>query len=164
MSRSGYIDGDGDTEQMFAVYGWNANVRRCIAGRHGQAFMWELYNALEALPTHELITSGLVDQNGACCSLGAVARYRRMEIPERLRVTEEGEPDDYEFQEAMGPLLGIKNMLAREVMFYNDDADEWHEVPGPATWRGGALSRAETPAERWQRMRAWVVSNLRDIP
>lgn len=124
MSRSGYRYRDGDPEVMLSVYGWNANVRRCIVGRRGQAFMWELYHALHALPERVLITGGLQDQSGTCCSLGAVGRYRGMELPAKFCITDEGEPDDYEFQAAMGPLFGIKEMLAREVMFYNDEADD----------------------------------------
>ena len=49
MSRSGYSDGDcDDNESMLRMYGWQANVRRCIAGRKGQSLLWELYQALEA--------------------------------------------------------------------------------------------------------------------
>lgn len=164
MSRSGYTDGDCDPEVMLSVYGWSANVRRCIAGRKGQAFMWELYHSLHALPEHVLITGGLQDQSGACCALGAVGRFRGMEMPAEFCITDEGEPDDYEFQAAMGPLFGIKGMLAREVMFYNDEANEWHEVPGPPLYWHGMLRRDENPAERWQRMRAWVVDQLQGIP
>src|SRR6185312_1184289 len=73
VSRSGYTDGECDsTEDFLRMCGWNANVRRCIAGRHGQAFMWELYQALEALPERKLIRGALED-GGAYCSLGAVA-------------------------------------------------------------------------------------------
>jgi hypothetical protein len=168
VSRSGYIDGDCDPEVMLSMYGWNANVRRCLAGRKGQAFLWELYQALEALPERRLITGGLVDQGGACCSLGAVAIARGIEIPEDLRVTEDGDPDEYEFVDAMGPLLGIKNMLAREVMYQNDECERLHEVPGPVKSRWGQshgdLYRFENDEERWCRMRRWIVSHLKDIP
>lgn len=164
MSRSGYSDGDCDsTEDMLRMYAWQANVRRCIGGRKGQAFMWQLYLALEALPERALVTGALVNRDGHYCALGAVARFRGLEIPEHFRETAEGEPDEYEFAEAMGPFLGIKDMLAREVMYENDDGDEWHETPGPPK-RHCTLRRADTPEERWQRMRAWVVDQLKGVP
>jgi hypothetical protein len=164
MSRSGYSDGDCDSnEDMLRMYGWQANVRRCMSGRKGQAFMWQLYLALEALPDRALVTGALVDREGSYCALGAVARFRGMEIPEQFRETEEGEPDEYEFASAMGPFLGVKDMLAREVMYHNDDDDDWHEVPGPPK-RYCSLRRSDNPHERWLRMRAWVVEQLRGIP
>lgn len=166
MSRSGYVDCDGGDEfDHLRAAGWRANVRRCVGSRKGQVFMWELYLALESLPDRALVTGALVDLEGSYCTLGALARYRGLTIPESLRVTDEGEPDDYEFAEAMGPFFGIKGMLAREVMYANDEADDWHDVPGPPTrpWCS-TPSRTDSPKERWQRMRAWVVEQLRGIP
>lgn len=169
MGRSGYIeDGDCDsTEDFLRMCGWNANVRRCIAGRTGQAFMWELYHALEALPEHRLI-QGALEDHGAYCSLGAVALARGQEIPAELKASEaEEEEDDYELQErysAMGCFLGIKDMLAREIMYQNDDADTLHYVEGPPRRNHGEPLREETPEERWQRVRGWVVRKLKGIP
>jgi hypothetical protein len=172
MSRSGYSDGDDcDSEAMLRMYGWQANVQRCIGGRKGQAFMWELYLALEAIPSRQLVRSTLIDSAGQVCSLGSVAVMRGMEIPERWISNGEDDPDDYEFAEAMGPLFGLKDMLAREVMYRNDDAGESHYIDnGLAYGRLGERynpareTRRETPAERWQRVRDWVVSELKGIP
>jgi hypothetical protein len=171
MGRSGYTDaGDCyDSADMLRMYAWNANVRRHIGGKKGQAFMWELYQALEALPERLLIQGGLMDQDGACCSLGAVARFRKMEVPKEFCVTEDEEPDEYEFQEAMGPLFGIKDMLAREVMYQNDECDDWRLMDGTKLlslpWaQRETPTRYDNPAERWQRVREWVVSQLKDIP
>lgn len=163
MSRSGYVD-DCDSDQMLAVYGWNANVRRCLRGREGQAFLWTLYQALEALPDRRIIQGSLVDREGSACSLGAVALFRGMAIPDDWKETAEGEPDEYEFMEAMGPLFKIKDMLAREIMYQNDDCDDRHELPGPTQQWRCSPSRYDLPEERWQRMRAWAVSQLRGIP
>jgi hypothetical protein len=172
MSRSGYCDSDGGDEfDSLRCYGWQANVQRCIGGKQGQRFMWELYLALEALPKRELITKALIDQSGGVCSLGSVAILRGMQIPIEWTATVDSEPDDYEFAEAMGPLFGLKDMLAREVMYQNDDAGESHYIDNGLAY--GRLSeiynpcretRLETPAERWQRVRNWVVSNLGGIP
>jgi len=174
MGRSGYQDGDcDDTESMLRMYGWSANVRRCIKGRAGQAFMWELYQSLEALPTKELITGALVDTSTqSVCSLGAVAVHRNMSIPAEFCTTgaPDDEPDEYEFAEAMGPLFGLKDMLAREVMFENDEGGTWHWEDDGTVCHGVGYGETrkyrthETPGERWRRMREWVVDQLRDIP
>lgn len=173
MSRSGYIDGDGcDEFDALRSYGWRANVNRCINGRRGQAFMWELYLALEALPKRELITGALVsDESGSVCALGAVAVRRGMEIPDKFKLTDDEFrfETDMEFAEAMGPLFGLKDMLAREVMYVNDEEQEDHFVDdGTSTigqwYQPGRKTRHENSAERFQRVRAWVVSELRDIP
>jgi hypothetical protein len=172
MGRSGYQDADGDND--LAVYGWQANVRRCIAGRMGQAFMWELYQALEALPKHEIVMGALLDTStGSVCALGALAVHRKMEIPPEFCTTgaPDEEIDEYEFADAMGPLFGIKDMLAREVMYENDEGDRWHwEDDGTEVRSGIAYGStrkyrtSDTPAERWLRMRRWVVGRLKGIP
>lgn len=165
MSRSGYSDSDGyDDFDHLRAAAYRGNIRRCIGGRKGQAFMWQLYLALEALPERVLVTGALVNREGSYCALGAVARFRGLDIPKEFAETEEGDPEDYEFAEAMGPFLGIKDMLAREVMYHNDDGDDWHEIPGPGTRWGSTLHRWDTPKERYQRVRAWVVEHLRGIP
>ena len=171
VSRSGYYD-DGDcdsTEDFLRMCAWTGNVRRHLGGRRGQAFLWELYQALEALPQHELITGALVDRTGACCSLGAVAVARGVPVPEELGVAAFDEfgavLEDSDFYDAASGLLDIHEMMAREVMYQNDDCDEFHYVPGPPSDRyGSAPRREETPAERWQRMREWVVGRLRGVP
>lgn len=175
MSRSGYVDGDGgDEHDTLRMYGWQANVQRCINGRAGQAFMWELYLSLEAIPTRQLVRSTLIDSAGQVCSLGSVAVKRGMQIPERWVSNGEDCPDDYEFAEAMGPLFGLKDMLAREVMYQNDEAGDCHYLDNGLaygrlgeTWspvNAARETRRENPGERWQRVRDWVASNLNGIP
>lgn len=170
MSRSGYQDCDGGDEfDNLRACGWQANVQRCISGRKGQAFMWELYLALEALPTRELITKALIDQSGGVCSLGSVAVFRGMTIPDDWKATADSEPDDYEFAEAMGPLFGLKDMLAREVMYQNDDSGEPRFVDDGSRvwnkpWQPHREQRPENASERWHRVRDWVVSELKGIP
>lgn len=173
MSRSGYIESDGDDYNNLNIGGWQANVRRCLAGRAGQSFLWELYLALQALPERVLIKGALLDTQGSYCSLGAVARFRGLTIPEELRETVEGDPDDdSDFYEAVTPLLDIKELLAREIMYQNDECDrsrpigimERHSYGPRGQFWYSEITRTDTPAERWQRMRKWVVSKLKGIP
>jgi hypothetical protein len=172
MSRSGYRDYDGgDAYDELRAAGWANNVRRCMQGRVGQQFLWELYLSLEVLPTRELITGGLIDQDGACCALGSVALRRGETIPPDLMAREDIE--DYELEEAgeaMIHFLGIKSMLGREIMYQNDEADNWHhpETGAVIDWWPCSDKRRprteDTPHERWIRMRRWVVSRLKGIP
>jgi len=173
VGRAGYIEADGDNDLQIA--GWRANVRRMMQGRQGQRFLWELYLSLEALPRKELITGGLIDKDGDCCALGAVAVSRGIEIPDdlKVRLDENGEPEDddgYDFYDLVTPLLKIKEMMAREVMYQNDECDTWHWPDGsicrsiPWAKRDIPVRYSDTPAERWLRMRRWVVSRLVGIP
>lgn len=173
MSRSGFVEADGEND--LAIYGWQANVRRMMRGKNGQQFLWELYLSLEALPTKELIVGGLVDDDGAYCALGAVARNRGIEIPEdlKVRLDENGDlddSDDCDFYASVTPLLKLKEMMAREVMHENDEGDTWHWPDGRVchglSWkdRDVPIRDYDLPHERWQRMRRWVVSRLRGIP
>lgn len=173
MSRSGFVDSDGEND--LAIYGWQANARRMMRGKPGQSFLWELYLSLEALPKKELITGGLVDEDGACCALGAVALRRGIEIPDDLKVrrNEDGdidEDDADDFYQYVTPLLKIKEMMAREVMYENDEGDQWHWPDGRVCHslaykdRDAPIRRYDLPHERWQRLRRWVVSRLRGIP
>lgn len=174
MSRAGYNEVDDcDPDSALRGYGWQANVRRCIAGRKGQALLWELYQALEALPTREIVTGALLDTStGSVCSLGALAVHRKMLIPAEFCTTgaPDDEPDEYEFADAMGPLFGIKDMLAREIMYENDEGDQWHWEDDGTVCHGVRYGEtrkyrtSDTPAERWQRMRRWIVNRLKDIP
>ena len=166
MSRSGYSEYDGgDAYDDLRAAGWAANVRRCMRGRAGQAFLWELYQSLEALPSKRLIQHSL-EARGEYCALGAVALSRGIEIPAELRATDD-EADDWDDEgtyEVMGKLLRVKELLAREIMWQNDDCDDVHDVEGPAqAWCSGP-SRYDSPEERWQRMREWVVSKLAGTP
>jgi hypothetical protein len=141
MGRAGYVEND-DWDSSIAALGWGPNVRRCLAGKRGQAFLWELYQALEALPRRELITGVLQNSVGGVCALGAVAVARGVEIPPELGA-EADEDDEYAFQDALGPLLGIRDMLAREVMYENDECGRWHWAADGAVVRGGVTHAQE---------------------
>lgn len=174
MSRSGYVDSDGcDEYDELRAAGWRANVRRAVAGRNGQKFLWELYQALEAVPERRLTQGALQNtETGEVCSLGALAVHRKMVIPPEFCTTgaADEEMDEYEFADAMGPLFGVKDMLAREIMYENDEGDVWHweddgtRCDGVRFGDTRKVRRYDTPEERWQRMRRWVVSHLKNIP
>lgn len=128
MSRSGYTD-DCDHLELY-----RANVDRAISGKRGQKFLRELIAALDELPEKRL-TQGALEAEGEVCALGALRRARGLELKGAL------EQSDWD---ALGEAFNVAPMLAREVMYEND---EWQ--------------RSQTPEQRWERMRKWAESNLR---
>lgn len=113
---------------------YRGTVYRCITGKRGRAFLMELANAMDAMPEKILIANELTDNNGAYCALGTVAARRQIDIS----------GIDYEDARAVGNAFGIAWQLAAEIEFTNDEAG----------------SRFETPAQRWERVRAWVQKQI----
>lgn len=132
MSRSGYSD---DCE-TWALIRWRGAVSSAIRGERGQAFLREMLEALDALPEHKLIAEDLVRADGFCCAMGAVALKRGADVSKV----------DPECREQVADLFGIAPALSAEIAFVNDEQD----------WRG-----RDTPEERFSRVRAWVVSQIK---
>lgn len=146
MSRSGYNDDcwDADGSAEWAMIRWRGAVESAIRGARGQAFLRELLDALDAMPEKRLIAHSF-QQGGGCCTLGVIGASRGVPMPEI-------DPDDFdEFEDPArirkqaSSVLNIAPALAAEIMFFNDDAGGW----------------SETPEQRWSRMRAWVVEQIR---
>lgn len=133
MSRSGYSD---DCDSQFANL-YLGRVRSTIRGRRGQAFLKEMLTALDALPEPKLISGELVTKGGEVCAMGAVARQRAIDVKEL-------DPED---AVRVAATFGISECLAREIAFQNDDDYAYSE---------------ETPEARFQRVRKWVVSEIRE--
>jgi len=112
---------------------WRGAVTRAIRGRRGQAFLRELIRALETMAEKRLI-SGALEDDSDVCAIGAVGRCRGMDMS---RI-------DYEDPIAVAAAFGIAHAMAAEIEYENDEA-EW---------------RAESPEERWERMRRWAVKHL----
>ena len=134
MSRSGYTDDYDDGDYPIALYR-NA-VNRAITGKRGQAFLREMTAALDAMPVKELVADVIVKDSQHVCAIGSVALARGMNV----EALDEYDGDD------VGKAFGIARSLACEIAYENDE--------------GGPTRTAETPAERWTRMRAWVDGHL----
>ena len=126
MNRSNYTN-DCDTDPL-DLGRWRARVASAIRGRRGQEFLRELAAAMDALPDKLLIAGQLVDEEGDCCSIGAVCKARGID-------TAGMDADGVEYT---AEWLGAPWPLAAEIAYLND---YWPD---------------ETPAARWQRMRRWV--------
>lgn len=146
MSRSGYDDDcDG-----WALIRWRGAVKSALRGARGQAFLREALTALDALPEKRLTTSALVADDGACCTMGAVAKARSLDVSSI-------DPFD---RDDVASALGIAAALAAEIAYENDE--------GPGALAGHRWDQAtmrwmeETDEERWVRMRAWVAAHIVD--
>lgn len=133
MSRSGYMDDyDGEYSQIMSI-NWRGAVASAFRGKRGQAFLKEMLAALDALPEKRLI-HGELQEGDQVCAIGAVGKARGIDMSNM-------DPED---SGRVADAFGIADAMARELVFYNDDA-----------------ASKETPEERWVRMRAYVVKHIR---
>lgn len=132
MSRSGYVD---DFDDPLQLGRWRAQVRSATRGKRGQAFLREMLAALDAMPNKRLV-AGHLRADGEVCALGCIGAARGIEL-EKL------DPEDFD---SLAPAFGIAAPLVREI--------EWNNDEGAVYWK------TETPEQRWQRMRNWVVSQI----
>lgn len=166
MSRHGYIESDGD--DPLAEGRWRGAVRSALRGKRGQAFFRELIEALDAMPEKALAPRSFT-RDGEVCALGAVALKRGIDVSEfELPPEDEDSWDDEINHDALGEKFGVASVMVREVMYENDECDQWHwEDDGSVVHNGvrhGETRKYRTyelPTERWQRMRDWAVRNLR---
>lgn len=128
MSRSGYVD---DCEQWDLIR-WRGAVAKVIRSKRGQAFLLEMWRAMQALPEKKLIADAL-EQDGAVCAIGSVGKARGVDMSGI-------DPEDYD---AIAATFGIQSKLAQEIMFMNDEA--W--------WQAD-------PEARFLNMKKWIEDNL----
>lgn len=137
MSRAGYSD-DYD---LHAIILYRANVDRAIAGARGQRFLRELAANMDAMEKKELV-SGELEANGSVCAIGVMTRAKGVEV----RWSTEHDIDNADY---VARQLDIAECMAREIVYENDLDDFYH-----------ASTVAESPADRWHRMRNWVQKHI----
>jgi hypothetical protein len=133
MSRSGYTE---DYDEQINWINWRGAVKSAIRGKRGQAFLYEMLQAMAALPEHKLIASEL-ECDGAVCAIGAVGKARGLDMSQL-------DPEDYH---TVAGKFGIAEALAQEIVYLNDD-----------------FYRNETPESRFERMRKWIESEIFEKP
>jgi hypothetical protein len=135
VSRHGYTE---DCDETWDHIRWRGAVAAAIKGKRGQAFLLEMFRAMEELPVKKLVTDMLQDEyeDAAVCALGSVGRARGMNM-EGIDI------DDYE---EIAAAFGIPNALAQEIMWENDEGP-WHE----------------TAEKRFHRLRKWIIGNLKPV-
>ena len=131
MSRSGYVD---DCDHDNIHYLWRGTVAKALKGKRGQTFLRDLVAAMDALPEPRLIESALQEANGVC-AIGSVGLARGVDMAHL-------DPyDDY----AVSAKFDIAQAMVREIAWINDEASY----------------AVETSEQRWTRVRAWAVRNIK---
>lgn len=128
----------GYSEDCENLWLWRGAVERAIHGKRGQAFLREMADALDAMPEKVLIAGELINEDGECCAIGAVCKARGTDVSQIY----------YDDPNEVAKSIGVARAMAAEIAYENDE-------------QGGS---SETPAQRWQRIRQWVASCLRQNP
>lgn len=131
MSRSGYTY---ECDDYWADIRWRGAVKAALRGHRGQAFLREMLAAFDAMPAKRLISSAL-EEAGEVCAIGAVGRTRGLDMAEI-------DPED---REQVAACFGIAEAMAAEIAYVNDEDGNY----------------SETPEQRFERVRRWVVSELK---
>jgi len=170
MSRLNYTE-DEDFTGQFAL--WQANCRRSLKGKAGQAALRRLEAALVAMPEKRIIKGKLVNSEADVCAIGALARAEG-KLPEPEHFTDDDEDDLDDTAEFAADNLNVPRLVAWKVVEMNDITFDtvWEMGHGPierhsAVYRGPdgtgygiALIRDMTPEERYTKMLTWVRANL----
>lgn len=160
MSRISYSD-DEDWTGQFALF--QANCRRSIRGKAGQAALRDLEAALLALPNKRLIADALEDEHGDVCAIAAYGKYKGVDLSKHYP---EYDSDD------VGIEGGMPKLVAWKVVCLNDIelTTVWEAALGPAqrghgVYHGGIpLIRDMTPEERYDKVLAWVRAQFLPLP
>lgn len=134
MSRSGYSEGGGSQEEQWALIRWRGAVKSALRGKRGQSFLKRILVALDSMEKKELIDETLAE-NGAYCTLGALAKHESIQVDDL----------DSECYEHVAKRFDIAEAMTREIVWENDECGYY----------------AETPNRRYERMRSWVISNIK---
>lgn len=141
MSRSGYCD---DVEDNWRHICWRGAVASAIKGKRGQAMLIELRDALDAMPNKRLVADEL-QADGEFCTLGVLGAKRGIDMADI----------DPGCAETVANVFGIADAMAREIVYENDEyGGDWQWVDGERKYV------KESPEHRFQRMRAWVDSQI----
>jgi hypothetical protein len=165
--RINYSD-DEDFPGQFGL--WQGNCQRSMRGKAGQAALRELEAALVAWPSKRLGRELFVERAGAACALGVLAVARKQQegvsLDEALSVLADKDPED---MEQHGEDMGLPRLVVWAIVAQNDVEMNGRYVTAegpsqePYGWyspRGISLWVDYSPEERYEKVLAWVRSNL----
>jgi hypothetical protein len=133
----------------------------------------ELVEALDAMEDKRLYPGSFATADGEFCALGVLGTKRGTKMDDLLDEYKDCDP------EKVAHRFGIARAMAAEIMYLNDEhmfyCWEWVDVeicgpmrPWHPDWgmhtRSVRVPRDNHPRERWERMRAWAVQNLKEQP
>lgn len=128
--------GYSDDCENWSMICWRGAVTSALKGKRGQAFLLELRDAMDAMPEKRLVAD-VLEADGQFCTIGVLGAKRGINM----------EVLDADDREGVAAAFGIAPALAAEIVFMNDEGN-WN---------------AETPEQRWVRMREWVESNIQQV-
>jgi hypothetical protein len=128
--------GYSDDCENWSLICWRGAVNSAIKGSRGQAFLLELRDALDAMAEKRLVAD-VLEADGEFCAIGVLGAKRGINIAAL-------DPGD---REEVAGAFGIAPALAAEIVYMNDEG----------SWQ------AETPEQRWARMRKWVEENIQQV-
>ena len=113
---------------------WRGAVESALRCKRGQEFLKQLADSLDEMPVKRLIAHDL-EAHGEFCTIGVLGAKRGVDMAKL-------DPND---REEVAGVFGIAPAMAAEIVFMNDE--------------GSYL--AETPEQRWTRMRKWVGEQMK---
>lgn len=131
---------------------WEKNLRASLEGKRGQRALRELREALLALPEPRLVRGLFTTAEGECCTLGALAAYRKaraegVTITEAAKALHEAvDPEEGDFHTEEGVKAGMSRTMAWHLGYQNDDAWEWGKA---------------SPERRFEGVLGWVCNQIR---
>jgi hypothetical protein len=131
MSRSGYSD---ELDQRELAM-WRGRVASAIRGKRGQRLLRTLLRAIAVMPQKRLIREELVNKEGETCLLGAGGKAMGISDIDRI------DPEDHRL---LAEKFDVARCLIQEIEYVNDE-DGWNE----------------TPEKRYERVRKWLVENVK---
>jgi hypothetical protein len=129
--RSGYSD-DLDQQDMAM---WRGRVRSAIRGKRGQKLLRDALASLDAMPEKRLARNEIIAGDGDVCLLGAAGKAKSLPGIEAV------DPEDHDL---LGEMFDVAPCLIQEIEYQNDEGSY----------------RPETPEQRFERMRKWLVANI----
>lgn len=149
MSRSGYND---ECDDYSALNLYRGSVSRAFSGKRGQKLLRDIAEALDAMPEKRLIANSFAN-SGDACALGAVARMKGIDTTKLEKLAVEATGDSYDefgsserLRNTASEVFDCAPCMAAEIFYVNDER----------SWG------AETPEERWQRVRLWVAQEIKE--
>lgn len=128
----------GDYDEQFPGQGelWEANLRRALSGKRGQAALRDLETALLEMQEKKIIRGKLANRQGQVCTVGLLALHRRVKAGESREavLVEMAEPDYCECTHDHHDHLDETGYCLR----CESQAEEWR------------LRKATGTLERWQ--------------
>jgi hypothetical protein len=117
---------------------WRGRVASAMRGRRGQKLLREALTALDEMPVKRLIAEELVNDEGEVCLLGACGPKYGVADLDKI------DPEDHD---TLAARFDVAPCLIQEIEYENDEA--------------GPYGRQETPEERYERVRKWLVRKIK---